>query len=173
MTKILSYQNIKKIGYLIVILAIGLIIREIYYYFNSISLNYFNESEEGLTGDFFRYKQDSLHQGYLSFLLLLFGIGLIKRNIFGWLIPQTFLLIVNIPFLIFIPYEEFDEIKYLLLFGVTYTVFFIFTLWLFKKDKLMHFFQIESIKLKYYYSIIIILSSIYWIFNIYGNYIIK
>ena len=172
MIKIFNSQNLKKIGYLIVSISVLLIVQEIYYYFYSISSNIVNNSG-GLTGDLSRYKQDSLHQGYLCFLLLLFGIGLIKQNMFGWLIPQTYLLIGNIPFIIFIPYEDFDEIKILLLVGLIYTFLNIYIIWLFKKTKFIRFFKIKTDNLKYYYPLIVILAIIYWIFEYYGYLIIK
>ncbi len=171
MKKILNSQNLKKIGYLIVVVSVFFVVREIYYYFNSVSVNGFNG--KGLLGSLYRYKQDSLNQGYLWLLLLLFGIGLIRRNMFAWLIPQTYLLIGNIPFIIFIPYENFHKIKVLLLIGIIYTIFTIFTLWYFRKAKFIRFSRIESKNFKYYYPLMVILAIIYWIFDYYGNLIIE
>ena len=170
-TKILNSQNLKKIGYIFVIVSIALFVREVYHFFTLISANNFNS--EGAIGEFYKYKEDTLPQGYLWVLLLMFGLGLIKQNILGWLIPQTYLLIANIPFLLFIPYEDFDEIKILLLVGVTFTILNILMIRIFRKKILLNFFKINSTNLKYYYLLIVILASTYWILHYYGELIIK
>jgi len=170
--EILNPKNLKRLGYIIIGISVIFIIREIYFYFHSVSINEINK-EGGILGDLFRYKQDSLYQGYLWILFFLLGIGFVKQNLLGWIIPQTYLLIGNIPFIIFIVYESFDEIKYLVLVGLIYSALNLLIIRYLRKPRFVSSFHINLAYSVYYYLLIGVFACIYWVFQYYGNLIIK
>ena len=158
---IISERNIKILGYIIGLISIGLIGREIYHFFVLPSTDEIPE-----TIDLFKYKETTIGQGYLWFLILLLGFGLIKRNVFGWIIPQTLLLIGLFPF-IWIPvvYGVNDNDIGFLIIGILYLIFCFIIIRLFLIGKPKDFFRIALKKLKYHYLLLVVFVALYWIID--------
>ncbi len=154
-------QNIKVIGYVISCLSGFLLCREVYHYFTLPSINEISE----LT-DLIKCKEGTINQGILLSLFLFFGIGIIRQNILGWILPQAILLIGIVFFLLVLLANI--KIGFLIL-AILYLLFciIIFRYFIFGKPK--KYFNIQTSKIPYYYIFITIITVIYWTieFNIY------
>lgn len=158
---IFSKRRIKIIGYFISTIFSVLFIREIYHYF---SLPNSDDVPEIIS--LFKYQENAIIQGYLWILLALFGVGLIRQNFFGWLIPQSILLIGLDFFILLIFSAEVSDIRIGLIFiWVLYTLFCFIVFRFFIKGKPKYFFNVTIKMMPYYYGIAISLSAIYWILD--------
>lgn len=166
-SELFSSRNIKVIGYIIFIVSIGFLIREIFQYNRLPSKN----DPMSQVVDYFKYKQNTLTQGYIWILLALFGWGLIKRNNLGWLIPQIFSFMGFVPFTLMIYYYGFSLER--VIYGTLYLLFLISIIILFNRPKLKDYFKISFTRMKSYYLIIPIIAILYFILERYDFIIIK
>ncbi len=157
-TLTISEKIIKIIGYIIVIFSIVLIAITIS---NYVALR--NSSEISTIIDLVKWKEITISSAYLYCLLLLLGIGLVKRNFLAWIIPQILLLICLVPFWWWVMKSRLIpvELIYLIL-GSVFSVFSIFIFRYFIVGKPKTFFQIKKSRIKYYYLIIVSLSGMFW-----------
>ncbi len=160
-TKPVSSINI--LAYIIIILSIFLIGREIYHYFTLPSTEDIPEIIS-----LFKYKETAISQGFVWLLFSLFGIGLLFKNFLAWIIPQTFLLIGFVFFILFAFYEELSDISLVfIIIGLVYYAFcfVVFRYFIIGKPKV--YFNIVKQRMPYYYVLAIFLTTSYWFIQFY------
>lgn len=161
--RIFSKRNLTILGYIIGLISIGLIGREIHHF---IVLPRTDEVPE--TIDLFKYKETTIGNGYFWILTFLLGYGLVKKNMFGWIIPQTVVLIGLAPFIL-IPaiYGINSNDLNILILGGLYLIICCIIFWLLSKGKAIDFFNIDKSKLIYHYVLILILTTFYELIDLF------
>ena len=156
---IYSAKSIKIFGYLLSSISIILISREIYHFLTLPST-----ADVPDIIDIFKYKENTIGQGYLWIQLMLLGYGLTSKNKIGWIIPQSLLLTGFVPFIWILIVDGFSgrEIVFFII-GLVYLIFCIFVIRFFLMGRPREFFKIDLNKVKFYYPLIIVIAAIYWI----------
>jgi len=169
LTSIFRHRNLKIAGYLVILFSIYLFIVEISAFINLPTRN--DERFELI--ELIKYKEDTLSRFYLWILLFLGGIGLIRKNFLGWIIPQFF---ITFGYLFFILLGIFGGLKQNLIVLITAIIFTLITILLirfFLKKKIKLYFDVKDSRVKLYYLIIIMLIGIFSIIEYYSFYIFE
>jgi len=167
---IITNNTTKVVGLIIVLIATGLVIREMIQLYRLPSIT----DPICEVVDFFKYKQDTIPLIYLWILIFFLGIGIMKRNYFGWVIPQSFLTIGLIPCISAIIYIIIPQNNYVLI--IIVLIYFLISFGLvrlFNHYKVLEFFKVSKKMRLSYYSLIIGITIGYYLIDNYANMIIK
>ena len=168
---IIAIKNTTKIiGYFVIATSLGLIANEIIHFFRLPSMT---DPISELV-DFYKYKQNTIAQGLLWILLFIFGLGLIKSNFLGWLIPQIFLFIGLVYFIPFYIFEGILKNNFILdLIGFIYLLGTIGIVIFLNRNKLMAFFMVNRSKRLIIYLSIVFIGIMYYLIDSYSYIIVK
>jgi hypothetical protein len=134
-------KYIRIIGVVMVLLSIGLIIREIIQFNNLQSIT----DPICTVVDFSKYKQDTILLFFIWVLLGIFGIGLIKLNFYGWIIPQTLLIFGLVNFTLIMVFDDNSKwnlvniVMIVSFLSISYVLFY-----LFNRNILLEYFNVKK-----------------------------
>lgn len=161
LNSIFTSRNINILGFVISIISIGLVLKVIFEFFTLPS----TRDQYLYPGvDFIKYKEQTISQIFFWFLFLIFGIGIIRKNNWGWIIPQ-FILLSGLLGIIWIYFEsEKARIdRTLIIIDLIYISITILVVRFSLLKKTKTYFRIKNNRMILYYSLILLLSIIYWI----------
>jgi len=151
----------KVIGVVLFFTAITFLIIQVVDFFR-IPASY--DSEMKYTSiDFIEYKESALPYIYFWALVLLISFGIVKRKNIGWIAIQSLLFIGLFEVLLGFFFLKPTSIITAYSTVSIYSLFLIGASFLFNLKKVRLYFNLKSENLKYYYPLVLLLASIYWI----------
>ena len=151
----------KVIGVVLFFTAITFLVIQIVDFFR-LPASY--EAETKYAGmDFIKYKESALPYIYFWALVLLVSFGIIKRKNIGWIAIQSLLFIGLFEVLLGFFFRKPTNIITACIIVSIYSLLLIGASFLINLKKVRLYFNLKSESLKYYYPLVLLLASIYWI----------